>query len=112
MRDGSFISGGGSGGVDSFEKRKEVASIKDEGLGLNEKPDYATIKATVNYIKHDNDCWYTACPTEGCNKKVSLITTAGADVLRSQILRYFNFRSLRQWATGITVKSATKSFPK
>lgn len=67
----SLSTGGGSGSVDSFDKRREVAAIKDEGLGLSEKPDYASIKATVNYIKHDNDCWYTACPTEGCNKKVT-----------------------------------------
>lgn len=62
--------GGTAGGFDSFEKRKLIASIKDEGLGTQEKPDYITVKGTVIYIKHDNEPFYTACPTPGCNKKV------------------------------------------
>jgi replication factor A1 len=61
---------GSGSGADALERRKEIAAIKDESMGLGEKPDYITVKATVNHIKHDTDCWYTACPTEGCNKKV------------------------------------------
>ena len=67
----SMSSSGTGGSSDSFEKRKDISAIRDESLGMGEKPDYASIKGTVNYIKHDTDCWYTACPTEGCNKKVS-----------------------------------------
>jgi replication factor A1 len=63
-------SGGAAGSMDTIEKRKTIASIRDEGMGLGEKPDYCTVKGTVVYIKHDNDPWYTACPTVGCNKKV------------------------------------------
>jgi replication factor A1 len=63
--------GAGAGNADTVERRKTTSSIKDEGLGNQEKPDYITIKATTTYIKHDNDCWYTACPTPNCNKKVT-----------------------------------------
>lgn len=37
---------------------------------MNEKADIVTVKGSVIYIKHDNDPWYTACPTPQCNKKV------------------------------------------
>jgi replication factor A1 len=62
----------GGGGGDSFEKRKTISAIRDENLGMDDKPDYVGLKASVSYIKHDNECWYTACPTEGCNKKVGI----------------------------------------
>jgi replication factor A1 len=62
---------GGAGGNESFDKRKTMASIKDEAMGLGEKPDYIVLKGSVVYIKHDNDPWYTACPTDQCNKKVT-----------------------------------------
>lgn len=61
----------GGGGNESFDKRKTIASIKDEGLGMAEKPDYVVVKGSVVYIKHDTDPWYTACPSEQCNKKVT-----------------------------------------
>jgi replication factor A1 len=70
----SLSSGGGGagGGVEGLEKRKLISCIRDEGLGANElKPDFVTIKGTIIYMKHDNDPWYTACPTPGCNKKVT-----------------------------------------
>ncbi len=62
--------GGGGAGQDALEKRRSIQSIKDDGLGMGEKPDYVSIKGSVSYIKHDTDCWYTACPTPNCNKKV------------------------------------------
>jgi replication factor A1 len=72
---GSSLSSGGTGGgggqVDTLEKRKNIADIKEQGLGLGEKPDYISVKGTVVYIKHDNDPWYTACITPNCNKKVT-----------------------------------------
>jgi len=55
----------GGGNFDTIEKRKCISAIRDEGMGLGEKPDYITIKASVNYIKHDTDGFYIACPTPG-----------------------------------------------
>jgi hypothetical protein len=72
-------SGGGGGGGprgDPYDLslRATVASIKDEGLGTQpDKPDYASVKAYIAFIKHDQETgpWYTACTADGCNKKVS-----------------------------------------
>ncbi|PKA49584.1 hypothetical protein AXF42_Ash004124 [Apostasia shenzhenica] len=59
------------------EIRKNVADIKDEGLGRGDKPDWFTLKATISFIKTDNFC-YTACPLiigdRKCNKKVTKLT--------------------------------------
>ncbi len=63
--------GSAGGGNESFDKRKTMASIKEEGMGMADKPDYIVLKGSVVYIKHDNDPWYTACPTDQCNKKVN-----------------------------------------
>lgn len=38
---------------------------------LADKPEYATVKATIFHIKTDSDPWYQCCPTPDCNKKVS-----------------------------------------
>ncbi|CCJ28324.1 unnamed protein product [Pneumocystis jirovecii] len=51
------------------EERKTIAQIKDEQLGMAEQPDYFSIKATIVFFKQEN-AFYPACPTAGCNKKV------------------------------------------
>lgn len=61
---------GGGGASDSIEKRRTISCIKDEALGMGEKADFISLKGTISFIKHDNDPWYCACPTDGCNKKV------------------------------------------
>ncbi|CAM0943763.1 unnamed protein product [Alopecurus aequalis] len=56
------------------ETRKTVAQLKDDGLGMQDKPDWVTVKASIIFFKSDS-FYYTACPTkEGdrqCNKKVT-----------------------------------------
>ncbi|RLN08033.1 replication protein A 70 kDa DNA-binding subunit A [Panicum miliaceum] len=56
------------------EIRKTVAQIKDDGLGMGDKPDWVTVKATVVFFKTDSFC-YTACPNligdRQCGKKVT-----------------------------------------
>ncbi|XP_028051291.1 replication protein A 70 kDa DNA-binding subunit A-like [Camellia sinensis] len=56
------------------EIRKTVSQIKDEGLGISDKPDWATMKASISFIKTNTFC-YTACPLmigdRQCNKKVT-----------------------------------------
>ncbi|SJX62214.1 probable replication factor-A protein 1 [Sporisorium reilianum f. sp. reilianum] len=52
-------------------ERRTIVQVKDENLGMSEKPDYFNVRATVVYIKQEN-LYYTACPSDGCNKKVSL----------------------------------------
>jgi replication factor A1 len=67
--------GGGGGGGDAganANERRTIGAVKDEGLGTNpEKQDYFNIRATVVYIKQEN-LFYTACPSDNCNKKVTL----------------------------------------
>lgn len=65
------LSAAGTGGTTAaLDQRISIASIKDDGLGMGEKPDYVSFKGTVTYIRHDNEPWYTACPSGNCNKKV------------------------------------------
>lgn len=47
---------------------EQVQSLSETGLE-DDKPQYHTIKASINYIKPDNFS-YPACLTEGCNRKV------------------------------------------
>lgn len=60
---------GTPGGGALKDDRKTISQIKEEALGMGEKPDYFTLLATVFFIKEQNIS-YTACPTEGCSKKV------------------------------------------
>jgi len=62
--------GNRSGGAAPLDQRVTITSIKDDQLGLKEKPDFISFKGTVNYIRHETDPWYTACPTPNCNRKV------------------------------------------
>lgn len=65
-------------GASRNEIRKTVAQIKDEGLGMGDKPDWITVKATVIFFKNES-FFYTACPNmigdRQCNKKVTKSTT-------------------------------------
>ena len=51
------------------DPRKTLLAVKDEGLGMTEKADYFSCRASVGYIKQDAVS-YPACPSSGCNKKV------------------------------------------
>ncbi|GAA5845759.1 hypothetical protein JCM9279_006100 [Rhodotorula babjevae] len=68
----SFSSGGAGAGAGSFKPDafKALKDVVDENLGMQEKPDYFSTRATVSYVKGDN-LSYPACPTDRCNKKMS-----------------------------------------
>jgi replication factor A1 len=69
---GSLSSAGG-GGVDRdvpIQDRVPLSAIKENTLGLGEKPDYVTFKGVITHIFREREPWYTACPTKDCNKKV------------------------------------------
>ena len=53
---------------DEFRTFEDVTS--DDSLGMSDKPDYFSTRATITFIKSDN-LSYPACPTEKCNKKMS-----------------------------------------
>ena len=62
---------GAAGVGTNMNERRSIAQVKDENLGMGEKPDYFNIRGTVVYIKQEN-LYYTACPSADCNKKVTL----------------------------------------
>ncbi|RLN66744.1 hypothetical protein BBJ29_000068 [Phytophthora kernoviae] len=67
----SLSSGGGGfggGSLGTFAERAVINDIKGKQLGFGQKPDYITVKGTVNFIKHDTGIYYQACPK--CQKKV------------------------------------------
>ncbi|OMJ11017.1 Replication factor A protein 1 [Smittium culicis] len=66
----SFDSGMSSGNINvSNDQIKTISQIKDEGLGLGEKPDYYVLDATIVYIRQENIA-YPACPSDNCSKKI------------------------------------------
>ena len=64
--------GGQSGmgsGMPSNTPWKTFDAIKDDNIGMGEKPDYFQVKGVILYAKKDNSM-YMACPEPKCNKKV------------------------------------------
>eukprot|EP00658_Telonema_sp_P-2_P010126 TRINITY_DN13816_c0_g1_i1.p1 TRINITY_DN13816_c0_g1~~TRINITY_DN13816_c0_g1_i1.p1 ORF type:complete len:503 (+),score=154.78 TRINITY_DN13816_c0_g1_i1:161-1669(+) len=60
----SLTKAGGGGGP---APRKTLKQIRDENLGMGEKPDWVEVKAFISFIKHDATYFYVACPET--NKK-------------------------------------------
>ncbi|ODQ79152.1 hypothetical protein BABINDRAFT_37888 [Babjeviella inositovora NRRL Y-12698] len=56
-------------GHSSPNDRITLGQAQAENLGMNEKPDYFSSKATVSFLRTENFC-YPACSSEGCNRKV------------------------------------------
>ncbi|KAB7503649.1 Replication protein A DNA-binding subunit [Armadillidium nasatum] len=59
--------GSSGGGMDS--NLKMIGEAVVENLGYRDQADYYSTKATLVFLKKEN-CLYTACPSDGCNKKV------------------------------------------
>lgn len=59
----------GAGGMTSIrpDEMKTIGQIKDENIGMSDKQEYFSTKATISFIKSESFS-YPACPT--CNKKV------------------------------------------
>jgi replication factor A1 len=51
------------------DQMKTIAQVTEENLGFGDKPDYYCLNATISHIRQEN-CWYPACPNDGCYKKV------------------------------------------
>lgn len=61
---------GASTSTSKPEQIKTIAQVREEQLGMSDDAVYFSLKATVIYIKQDN-MYYPACLSEGCNKKVT-----------------------------------------
>ncbi|GHJ87289.1 hypothetical protein NliqN6_3691 [Naganishia liquefaciens] len=59
----------GAAGANSIrpDEMKTIGQIKDENIGMSDKQEYFSTKATISFIKSESFS-YPACPT--CNKKV------------------------------------------
>ncbi|TFY76589.1 hypothetical protein EWM64_g7426 [Hericium alpestre] len=68
----SHTSGGASGGAGGTINRSEMRTlndVKEAQLGMSDKVDYFSCRATIMHIKPENT-YYPACPGENCSKKV------------------------------------------
>ncbi|KDN50412.1 replication factor-a protein [Tilletiaria anomala UBC 951] len=70
---GAGASAGGGPAGSNLDERKTIFQVRDQELGMNDsdRPDFFNMRAMVVYIKADN-LYYTACPSDNCNKKVNL----------------------------------------
>ena len=63
------VSGMGGGGGGKPAPRIYFSEIEERALGLNQQPDYFSVRCRVQHIKTDKKTlWYIACNT--CKKKV------------------------------------------
>lgn len=66
----STSSGGSSFGGFNRNETRHISDVKESQLGMSDKADFFSVRATVMHIKSENIA-YPACPTQGCNKKVT-----------------------------------------
>ncbi|KAH9966521.1 replication factor-A protein 1 [Russula dissimulans] len=59
----------GPGGTINRNEMRTIHQVKDTQLGMSDKADFFSMRATIMHIKTDN-MMYPACPTAQCNKKV------------------------------------------
>jgi len=59
----------GAGGAINRNEMLTIHQVKDTQLGMSDKADFFSMRATVMHIKTEN-MMYPACPTPQCNKKV------------------------------------------
>ena len=69
---GAGLVGSGGGGVGGGKTARRTLSELSDGPALapDAKPEWATLHGCVVHIQADSTLYYTACPDEGCNKKV------------------------------------------
>jgi replication factor A1 len=63
------FSSGASGGSFNRAEIRSLKDVKDSQLGMSDKVEFFSARATIMHIKADNVS-YPACPTAGCSKKV------------------------------------------
>ena len=106
--------GGGAGKVASLLERKEIASIKEEGLGYTnaEKPDYLSFKASISFIKKDKEggAWYPACPNTGepCKNRFKVTQTTDHAYFCEKCQNTFP-NCVRRWIFSGVVEDETSS---
>jgi len=59
-----------SGGTINRNEMRTIFDVKEAQLGMSDKADFFSTRATIMHIKTDN-LVYPACPTSQCNKKMT-----------------------------------------
>ncbi|KAI6166844.1 hypothetical protein EDD17DRAFT_1541509 [Pisolithus thermaeus] len=62
-------SGGGSSAAFNRNEMRSILDVKQSQIGMD-KVDFFSTRATIMHVKSENIA-YPACPTQGCNKKVT-----------------------------------------
>ncbi|KAH7911406.1 hypothetical protein BJ138DRAFT_1179561, partial [Hygrophoropsis aurantiaca] len=62
--------GGSSFGTFNRAEVRDLKDVKESQLGMQDKAEFFSTRATIMHIKGENIA-YPACPTQGCNKKVT-----------------------------------------
>ena len=97
MKKMSTGGGGGNRAMHPFAQRTSLEEIRTKGLGQNDKPDWITVKATITFIKHDQDekgdlpggPWYHACPADsGNNYKVGQCADAWSNLVSTVLIAF------------------------
>ncbi|KAH9071043.1 replication factor-a protein [Lactarius deliciosus] len=60
----------GSGGTINRNEMRTIFDVKDAQLGMSDKADFFSMRATIMHIK-TNNLVYPACPTSQCSKKMT-----------------------------------------
>ncbi|KAF8558347.1 replication factor-A protein 1 [Imleria badia] len=66
----AMSSGGPSFGGFNRNEMRHISDVKDSQLGMSDKADFFSVRATVMHIKSENIA-YPGCPAQGCSKKVT-----------------------------------------
>lgn len=63
-----------------INSRKSILQAQDENLGMNEKPDFFNVKATINFFKTDTFC-YPACNNQTSSSSQGQMNTCNRKVI-------------------------------
>lgn len=63
-----------------LKNRKTILQAQEENLGVNEQPDFFSVKATINFFKTDTFC-YPACTNEIKNQATGNVNTCNRKIV-------------------------------
>lgn len=61
----------GAGQPMKLSETKTIGEIKDDNLGMNDKPDFFSTSAVIGFIRQETFAYPACANPEGCNKKVT-----------------------------------------
>lgn len=109
----SVSSVGTAGKIDGLLDRKDIASIKNENLGLKpDKADWLTFKGTCVFVKKDKDggAWYPACPNpnDPCKNLFKVSQATDGKWFCEKCSNYYD-QPVRRWIFSAKIEDPTGS---